>query len=136
MRTHKIAIILSENLLVWQKLNVTAFLSSGLASSSDNSLIGERYRDKAHGSYLPIFNQPVIIYSCSPEKLKTVHNRTASRDVVRSIYIEDMFITDNDSDNRDTLLKYDVPDLPIVGIGVFGSAKDVDKILSGVKRHG
>jgi len=49
----KIAIVVREDLAMWQKLNVTAFLSTGIASQSPE-VIGEPYRDKAGN----VFNGP------------------------------------------------------------------------------
>ncbi|MCS5431386.1 DUF2000 family protein, partial [Staphylococcus aureus] len=40
----KIKIVLREDLEVWQKLNVTAFLMSGIAGTQN--IIGEYYIDK------------------------------------------------------------------------------------------
>jgi hypothetical protein len=40
----KIAVVLLDDLAVWQKANVTAFLVSGIAGT-DPSLVGEPYVD-------------------------------------------------------------------------------------------
>jgi hypothetical protein len=40
----KIAVVLRDDLAVWQKTNVTAFLVSGIAGTAPE-LVGERYRD-------------------------------------------------------------------------------------------
>jgi hypothetical protein len=52
----KVGIIIRNDLLDWQKLNVTAFLSTGIASSAPES-IGEEYEDGAGRSYLPLIIQ-------------------------------------------------------------------------------
>ena len=41
----KVAVVLRDDLLPWQELNVTAFLTSGIATSAAD-LTGEPYRDK------------------------------------------------------------------------------------------
>ena len=61
--------------------------------------------------------------------------RAYSRDVETTIYISDMFETNNDADNRATVANHVSGDLPVVGLGVYGPVKDVDKILSGTKLH-
>ena len=58
----KIAIILLDSLEVWQKLNVTSFLTSGIIGQNAD-LIGENYKDKSKYQYLPLNRQPVIILS-------------------------------------------------------------------------
>jgi hypothetical protein len=42
----KIAIVIRDDLLVWQKLNVTAFLMSGIIGAAPE-IIGEPYQDAA-----------------------------------------------------------------------------------------
>ncbi len=49
----KIAIVLREDLPVWQKLNVTAFLASGIIARFPE-IIGEPYRDRAGNLYNPL----------------------------------------------------------------------------------
>ena len=68
MHDTKIGVIIRENLETWQKLNVTAFLASGVAASAPEC-IGERYEDGSGNTYLPIFAQPVFVYVASAEHL-------------------------------------------------------------------
>jgi Protein of unknown function (DUF2000) len=56
----KIAIVLDEQLAGWQKVNVTAFLISGI-SATDPALIGEPYIDGSGNRYLPMCRQPIIV---------------------------------------------------------------------------
>ena len=70
----KIAIILLDSLEVWQKLNVTSFLTSGIIGQHAD-LIGENYEDKSKYQYLPLNRQPVIILSGDNKTLKTIHER-------------------------------------------------------------
>ena len=53
----KIAIVVREDLATWQKLNVTAFLTSGIVGASEG-LLGERYEDAAGTTYNPLVVQP------------------------------------------------------------------------------
>jgi len=58
----KIAIVLDEQLAVWQKANVTAFLISGIAGT-DPALVGEPYVDGSGNHYLPMCRQPILVYA-------------------------------------------------------------------------
>ncbi|TIX99458.1 MAG: DUF2000 family protein [Mesorhizobium sp.] len=49
----KFAIVLQDDLPVWQKLNVTAFLTSGIVAQYSD-IIGEPYRDRAGNIYNPL----------------------------------------------------------------------------------
>ncbi|MFX5521817.1 DUF2000 family protein, partial [Acinetobacter baumannii] len=56
----KIVVILGDDLAAWQELNVTAFLTAGIATSAPG-LVGEPYRDADGTAYLPMLRQPVIV---------------------------------------------------------------------------
>ena len=49
----KIAIVVRDDLAVWQKLNVTAFLTSGIVGATEG-LLGEPYEDAAGNTYNPL----------------------------------------------------------------------------------
>src|SRR5262249_43283290 len=53
----KIAVVLRDDLAVWQKTNVTAFLVSGIAGTVPE-VVGEPYRDASGNEYLPMLVQP------------------------------------------------------------------------------
>jgi hypothetical protein len=55
--------VLRDDLAVWQKTNVAAFLVSGIAGTVDR-VVGEPYRDASGNEYLPMFVQPVLVSAC------------------------------------------------------------------------
>lgn len=130
----KIAIILLDRLEVWQKLNVTSFLTSGIIGQNSD-LIGENYKDKSNYQYLPLNRQPVIILSGDTATLKKIHERICTRSLHCSLYIRDMFTSGNDEANRQTVLRYDSDNLPVVGLAIREERKIVDKITKGTKLH-
>ena len=130
----KIAIVVAENLPMWQKLNVVAFLSSGI-TGGDAAMVGEPYEDGSGQQYSPLCIQPIVILSAARSKLKTFLGRAERRGVAAAIYIEDMFTTGNDEDNRATVTRYATEALPLVGIAVRAERKAVDKIFKGARLH-
>jgi hypothetical protein len=130
----KIAIVVGDDLASWQKLNVTAFLASAVAAGRPE-VIGERYRDDSGNDYLPMFRQPVLVYSASNDQLATVHGRALSRDLDVAVYIEEMFKTGNDDDNRAAVRAVAGDALPLVGLGVYGPKNVLDKVLKGLELH-
>ena len=50
----KIAVVLRDDLAPWQKVNVTAFLASGVVAGAAES-IGEHYADADGNKYAPMF---------------------------------------------------------------------------------
>ena len=130
----KIAIVLLSSLKTWQKLNITSFLTSGIIGQT-SSLIGERYIDKSKYEYLALNSQPVVILEAESTLIKKIHSKILERSLACSIYINDMFATGNDEDNRLTVKNYPSEDLPIVGLGLREEKKIVDKVIKGAKLH-
>jgi len=129
----KIAIILREDLLTWQKLNVTAFLISGISGNQD--IIGEPYVDGNGVRYLPMLRQPVMIYSANGEQLNDLLKKALSKEIYMTIYTEELFKTYNDTDNRAKVAEYKTEDLNLVGIGVIGKKNHVDRLSKGFSLH-
>ncbi|TIW65764.1 MAG: DUF2000 family protein, partial [Mesorhizobium sp.] len=82
----KFAIVLRDDLAVWQKLNVTAFLTSGIVAQFPE-IIGEPYRDRAGNIYNPLSIQPVIVLSADGPTLNAIHRRALERGVTASAYV-------------------------------------------------
>ncbi|GAA1277395.1 DUF2000 domain-containing protein [Sphaerisporangium rubeum] len=130
----KIAIVVREDLATWQKLNVTAFLSSAVATLDD--LIGTPYTDATGNTYLPMLRQPVLIYTApDTQALNHLHRRALTRAFPTAVYIEDMFKTTHDTANRETVQAFQADELPLVGLAVHGPRNPLDKILKDLSLH-
>lgn len=130
----KIAIAVREDLATWQKLNVVAFLASGIAARARET-IGEAYRDAGGVPYLAIFGQPVLVFAGDGEALAKAHRRALERNLSLAVYTEGMFATGNDVDNRAVVAALPTEGLAPVGIAVHADRKEVDKALKGLKLH-
>ena len=130
----KIAVVLREDLAVWQKTNVTAFLVSGIAGTVPD-IVGEPYRDASGTEYLPMFVQPVLVYAADKRALRRAYERALSRDVVPAIYTEDLFATGHDEANRAAVAAVSAEELDLVGIAFRAERKTVDKIVDGLRFH-
>ncbi|HTF47099.1 MAG TPA: DUF2000 domain-containing protein [Pseudonocardia sp.] len=130
----KIAVALRDDLQSWQRLNVTAFLVSGLAATMPE-LVGEPYQDADGTAYLPMFRQPVLVFAASKEVLTAAHSRALSRVVPMAVFTSDLFSTGNDRDNRGVVRAVPGAALDLVGLAVYGPRNAVDKILKGARLH-
>nr|WP_295977719.1 DUF2000 family protein [uncultured Agrobacterium sp.] len=130
----KIAVILRDDLAVWQKLNVTAFLMSGIVAQT-GEIIGEPYRDGAGNVYNPLSIQPVVVMATDQEVLRKIHLRSLERDVTTSLYIEEMFSTGHDVANRQVFSEFSPDNARVVGMALRADKKIVDKITKGAKLH-
>lgn len=128
----KTALILRKDLAAWQTANVAAFLAGGLAGTNAG-LMGEPYRDGAGRAYSALIREPVFVYGGTVEELRRTHQRALSRDLVPAIYIEAMFGTTNDADNRAAVAAAPADALDLVGVGVHGPRKIIDKVVNSLK---
>jgi hypothetical protein len=131
----KIAVLLLEDLAAWQKLNMTAFLVSGVAHTAAES-IGEAYCDADGTKYLPMFGQPVLVFAATSDELTRSLGRALARDVVPAVFTEELFATGNDVDNRAAVAAVARNELRLIGLALRADRGDVDKITKGLRLHG
>ena len=130
----KIAIVVREDLATWQKLNVVAFLTSGIIGAHDG-LIGEPYADAAGNAYHRLLVQPAIVLAADAAAIKTIYLRTLERGVRVSLYIDDMFRTGHDAANRATVQQYAPAAMAVAGLALREEKKLVDKLTRGARLH-
>jgi hypothetical protein len=130
----KIAIVLLEELPVWQKANVTAFLASGIAGTEPET-IGAPYEDGSGNRYLPMFRQPVLIYAADGPGLRRAYERALDRGVELALYTRDLFASGHDAANRALVAAVTADELELVGIAMWADRKLVDKVLDRLRPH-
>jgi hypothetical protein len=128
----KTALVLRQDLAKWQIANVAAFLAGGLAATHDH-LKGGTYVDASGRTYSPLTREPVFVLGATLDELRRTHQRALSRELVPAVYIEEMFKTANDDDNRAAFAAASVDALNFVGIGVHGPRKTIDKVINSLK---
>ncbi|HEX6787721.1 MAG TPA: DUF2000 family protein [Gaiellaceae bacterium] len=130
----KLVVVLRDDLLVWQKANVTAFLVSGIAGT-DPATVGEPYVDGSDVQYLPMFRQPVLVYAADAAGLRRAYERARSRDVELAIYTLELFETGHDEANRAAVAAVASDELDLVGIAFRAERKTADKVLDKLRPH-
>jgi hypothetical protein len=130
----KLAVVIRQDLEVWQKLNVTAFLASGIAATTKD-VFSEPYEDGSGHQYLPMFRQPVLVFSSDGEQIRKAYDRAMLRNVPLAIYTEESFAIGHISENQAMLKEVPSENLNLVGIAMRGDNKTVGKILKGMRLH-
>ena len=130
----KIAIVIRTDLQTWQKLNVAAFLTSGIAAAFPDC-IGEPYEDASGTNYHALIGQPILIYGADGSALTRALDRALTRNVKPAVYTEDMFKTTHDAANREAVRAVARADLNLVGLAVRAERKVIDNIVDGLKFH-
>ena len=82
----KAAVVVRDDLAPWQRLNVTAFLVSGLVGAAEPDAIGDAYEDGDGVVYLPLLVQPLLVFEATADQLQRARSRAAGRDVPLAIY--------------------------------------------------
>lgn len=130
----KIAVVVRDDLETWQKLNVTAFVCSGLGTSAPE-LIGRSYEDASGLKYHPMFGTPVLVFAAGTTALRRAFDRARARGLVMAVYTDDLFTTGNDVDNRAAVAAVATEDLRLAGFAVAGDRRAIDKALDRLRLH-
>lgn len=131
----KVAIVVRNDLATWQRLNVVAFLSTGIAAAAPE-VMGEPYVDGAGRQYGNLFGQPMMIFEADLAGLQKAHRVGLERELTLSPYVFAMFSTSHDAANRAVFLAEDPANLNLVGLALRGPKKAVDKAIKGLALHG
>jgi hypothetical protein len=129
----KIALVIRTDLEGWQKLNVAAFLSSGIAAAFPEC-IGEPYSDGSGTRYTSLIGQPILIYGADRAAMTRALERALARNVTPASYTADMF-TAHDAANRGAVRTVIRAELNLVGLAMRAERKLIDKIVDGLKLH-
>jgi hypothetical protein len=130
----KVAIIVLDDLAIWQKLNVTAFLATGISGAAPEAM-GEPYEDAAGRLHARLLGQPMMVYQADSAGLLRAFRQSIERELTRAVYVRAMFSTGHDQANREAF-RAESPDSPdLVGLAVRGPKKAVDKAVKGLALH-
>jgi hypothetical protein len=130
----KVAFLVCEELAIWQKLNVVAFLATGIAAAAPEAM-GDPYEDAAGRQYAALLRQPALVFAASCPALVRARDVAMERRLTIAAYVRAMFDTGHDAANREVFRAEpaDAPDL--VGLAVRGPKKDVDRATRGLSLH-
>lgn len=130
----KVALIVRNDLATWQRLNVVAFLATGIAASAPE-MIGEPYVDAAGRAYGRMLGQPMMVYESDLAGLQAAHRIGLERELTLVPYVFAMFSTGHDEANREAFRAGDPDNLDFVGLALRGTKKSVDKAVKGLALH-
>ncbi len=130
----KVALIVRTDLATWQRLNVVAFLATGIAASAPE-MIGEPYVDAADRQYGRMLGQPIMVFEADKLGLQAAHRIGLERELTIVPYVFAMFSTGHDEANRAAFRAEDASDLDLVGLALRGPKKAVDKAVKGLALH-
>lgn len=130
----KIAVAVRLDLEVWQKLNVTAFTTSGITAHRPD-LVGEPYADASGQGYTSMLGYPVMVFGGDAAAVTRAFRRALDRGLAVAVYTDDLFATGNDVDNRAAVAAVATDDLVLAGFAVAGPSRMVDKVVDKLRLH-
>ncbi|MEV6109703.1 DUF2000 domain-containing protein [Streptomyces sp. NPDC051940] len=131
----KFAVVVRDDLAVWQKLNVASFLSTGVAHATED-IMGKPYEDASGNTYLALAREPVLVFAADAAGLARTHGRALTRGLHTAVYIREMFATGHDDVNRAAVRDVPAEDLDLVGLALYGPRNSVDRAVKGLTLHG
>lgn len=135
MYENKIAVVLLNDLVQWQKINVTAFLASSIAIAFPETH-GAALISASGTQYLPFLKHPVLVYAAeTDEQLKRAFNRATERGLHIGVYTKGLFATKNEEGNLTEIAQYTDAELDLAGIIIYGENKKVDKAVDKLRFH-
>jgi hypothetical protein len=135
MYDKKVAVVIKDDLLPWQKLNVVAFLAGSVAIEFPETH-GKKFITADHETFLPFIKHPTLVYKAeSSDKLQRAFQRAKDRDLAIGIYTRQLFDTRSEEENVLEIAKHTADQLDLVGMIVYGENKKVDKALDELPYH-
>lgn len=126
-------VVVRDDLAPWQELNVTAFLSTGLAA--DASLLGEPYVDADGTVYTPMLREPVMVRVAPAAELAALRAAAVVRGLRTAVYTAELFATTHDAANRAAVAAVPGAALDLVGVAVHGPKNAVDRVTKRSTLH-
>ncbi|MXV05819.1 MULTISPECIES: DUF2000 family protein [unclassified Xanthomonas] len=130
----KVAIIVRNDLAMWQRLNVAAFLATGVAAAAPDAM-GDPYIDANGHRYGCLLGQPMLVFEADLDGLRAAHRVGLAREITVLPYVFAMFSTGHDAANRQTFAAEDPDALNLVGLGLRGPKKAIEKATKGLALH-
>jgi len=130
----KVALIVRNDLATWQRLNVVAFLATGIAAAAPDAM-GEPYVNANGHRYGNMLGQPMLVFEADLAGLQAAHRVGLEREITVLPYVFAMFATGHDDANRQAFAAEDPGDLNLVGIALRGPKKAVEKATKRLALH-
>jgi hypothetical protein len=130
----KVALIVRNDLAIWQRLNVVAFLATGIAASAPG-MLGEPYVDARGREYGRMLMQPMLVFESDLAGLQAAHRIGCERELTLLPYVFAMFSTGHDEANRAAFRAEDPDQLDLVGLAIRGPKKATDAAVKRLALH-
>jgi hypothetical protein len=91
--------------------------------------------DASGNVYLPMSKQPILTFGATREQMREVYERAKKRNMMFTIYSEELFKTYNDSDNRASVASVRAEVFNLVGMAIRNTKRQTDTVVKDIKLH-
>lgn len=125
----KMAIAVSDHLLIEQKLQVVAFLTSGLVAQHSD-VMGTPYEDFEGNLFSPLMTCVPNICCVDEMAIGNMHRRAISQSVRVAVFVDEWFDTAKDEARRAMFQRFDPNTVNVVGIALYAPHDIVAQVLA------
>lgn len=125
----KLVIILNREVSGWRLTNSVGHLSAYLGSKVGENLTSRDSFDLKDETKIPANSQfPIITLEANPGQMHNLAQKVEESGLEHLIYVDEMIELGNDDQLQEDLKNKRFEDLNILGIGIFGTAADIDNL--------
>lgn len=124
----KIAIAISDHLLIEQKLQVVAFLTSGLVAQHSD-VMGAPYEDFEGNLFSPVMKCYPHIHCVDEMAIGNMHHRAISQSIMITVFVEEWFGMADDEARRAIFQHFDPNTVNVVGMAIYAPRDTVAQVL-------
>lgn len=124
----RFVIVLNKELPSWQAMNAVGHMSAFLGNKMPDAFdTGKTFMAKDF-EYPRNSQYPIIILCAKPGQLQTLLEKIKDTDVLYHAFIKEMIETTNDLEIEQTLQTKESKDIELLGVGIFGTNEEVEKL--------
>lgn len=125
----KIVIVVDKTQESWKILNTVGHISAYLGNKiKDKLTTGENFVSSDDFEYPRNSQYPIIVLAGDSKELKKLSKKVKDSGLLHHIFIDEMIQTTNDQDIVDMLKTKSSEEITALGVGVFGTIDEVNKL--------
>jgi lysyl-tRNA synthetase class 2 len=128
-KTQKMVLVISKDLEGWQLTNTIGHLSAYLGSKIGNELVSRAtFETKDEQEIVANSQYPIITMVAKPGQMLNFLNKVEESGLQHLAYTQSMIDFNDDEELAEDFISKDKDEVNYIGIGVFGSNDEIDKL--------
>lgn len=125
----RIVVVMNKELPTWQALNTLGHISAYMGNKMDQAFdTGEFFVTKDNEKFPRNTQYPIIAVSAKSGQLQNLLEKVKASGLLYHAFIREMIETTNDKEIETTLGSKNSSEIELLGIGIFGTNEEVEKL--------